>query len=64
MYWAKPDGGSELCLVIGARVEDGTLGAVRELTPQLRDRLTEPGAIVIDESELGRLGINGVGDVA
>jgi putative ABC transport system permease protein len=64
MYWAKPGGGSELCLVIGARVEDGTLGAVRELTPPLRDRLTEPGAIVVDESELGRLGIHGVGDVA
>jgi len=64
MYWAKPGGGSELCLVIGASVEDGTLGAVRELTPQLRDRLTEPGAIVLDESELGRLGIEGVGDVA
>src|SRR5438034_7109298 len=28
----------------------------------MRGRLTEPGAIVIDEAELGRLGVNGVGD--
>jgi putative ABC transport system permease protein len=64
MYWSKPGGGSELCIVIGASMADGTLGAVRELTPGLRDRLTEPGSIIIDESELGRLGVTGVGDMA
>jgi putative ABC transport system permease protein len=64
MYWSKPRGGSELCLVIGVNLADGALGPVRELTPELRDRLTEPGSVVIDESELGRLGITGVGDTA
>jgi putative ABC transport system permease protein len=63
-YWGKPNGGSELCVVIGSRLEDDSLGAVRELTPELRARLTEPGSIVVDESELDRLGIQGVGDVA
>ncbi|HXG13018.1 MAG TPA: ABC transporter permease [Gemmataceae bacterium] len=60
----KPDGGSELCTVIGTRLDDDALGAVRQLTPALRERLAEPGAIVVDESELGRLGLSGVGDVA
>jgi putative ABC transport system permease protein len=64
MHWAKPDGGSELCIVIGSRLDADALGAVDELTPDLRSRLTEPGAIVVDEGELGRLGIHGVGDTA
>jgi putative ABC transport system permease protein len=64
MYWAKPGGGSELCIVIGSSMEDDAVGSIGELTPELRDRLTEPGAIVIDESELGRLGIRSVGDTA
>jgi putative ABC transport system permease protein len=63
-YWAKPKGGLELCIVIGSRLDDDALGAVRELTPDLRWRLTEPGAVVVDEQDLSRLGIRGVGDVA
>ena len=63
-YWGKPNGGSELCVVIGSRLEADALGAVNELTPELRERLTEPGSIVVDESELDRLGIKGAGAVA
>ena len=63
-YWIKPDGSSELCIVIGSRLGDDSLGALDELTPELRIRLTEPGAIVVDEGELSRLGISGLGDVA
>jgi putative ABC transport system permease protein len=37
---------------------------VDRLTPQDCSRLTEPGAVVVDESDLGRLGIKGVGDTA
>src|SRR5262249_45969761 len=62
--WKKPTGGSDLCMVIGSRLDDDSLGAINELTPELRARLTEPGSIVIDESELGRLGLKGVGDTA
>jgi putative ABC transport system permease protein len=62
--WNKPTGGSDLCLVLGSRLEDDSLGAIVELTPDLRAKLTEPGAVVVDESELGRLGIKGVGDTA
>jgi putative ABC transport system permease protein len=63
-YWGKPNGASELCIVIGSRLDGDSLGALNELTPDLRAKLTEPGSIVVDESELGRLGINGVGDRA
>jgi putative ABC transport system permease protein len=54
-YWHKPKGGSELCVVMGARLYDGSLGAIDKLTPALRARLTEPGAVVVDEKDLARL---------
>jgi putative ABC transport system permease protein len=57
-------GHSNVCTIIGTRVGDDTLGAVRELTTELRDRLSEPGAIVVDESDMGRMGFHAVGDVA
>jgi putative ABC transport system permease protein len=63
-YWNKPNGGTELSLVIGCRLDDGALGSANELTPELRARLTEPGAIVVDAKELDRLGIKGIGDIA
>jgi putative ABC transport system permease protein len=62
--WTKPTGGSDLCMVLGSRLEDDSLGAIEELTPELRALLTEPGAVAVDESEVGRLGIKGVGDTA
>jgi len=48
-------------MVIGTRLDEGALGAVRELTPDLRLRLTESGAVVVDDSDLERLNIQGVG---
>lgn len=64
-YWSKPGvGGNELCMVIGSRLGDDYLGTVDYLTPELRARLMEPGTIVVDQSELERLGISGVGSYA
>src|SRR5438128_2279173 len=51
-YWGKPDGGSELCIVIGSRLGEDSMGVMNELTPELREKLTEPGSIVVDEGEL------------
>jgi putative ABC transport system permease protein len=62
--WTKPTGGSDLCIVIGSRLEEDSLGALVDLTPEVRAQLTEPGAVAVDESELGRLGLKGVGDTA
>src|SRR6184192_2933626 len=50
--WVRPDGDVELCLIIGTRLEEGALGIVPQLTPELRRALGEHGAIVIDESDL------------
>ena len=58
--WIKPDGGSELCVIVGSlpgRRQPRL--AVDELTPEMRLALTEPNTIVVDESELDRLGVNG-----
>jgi putative ABC transport system permease protein len=59
-------GGSEACTIIGTRLNDGAVGAAKELRdrPDLRARLHEPGAIVVDASEKERLGLERVGDVA
>src|SRR5262249_51790783 len=62
-HWIRSDGGVELCMVIGARLENGALGAVPELTHELRHRLQEDGAVVVDESDLNRLGLHGPGDI-
>jgi len=62
--WIKPNGGSELCIVIGMSLEEGSLGLNEKLTPSVQAMLTEPGGIVVDVSELRRLGLTGIGDVA
>ena len=64
-YWHKPAGGSEHCCIIGARLESSSLGAVNDLMPEMRTLLTEPGAVVVDGTELARLGLkHGVGEQA
>jgi putative ABC transport system permease protein len=64
-YWHKPTGGSAHCCIIGARLEDSALGFVSDLTPAMRARLTEPGAVVVDDTEVERLGLrNGIDETA
>src|SRR5688572_17640430 len=53
----KPKGGTELCFMLGSKLEPDSAGAADVLTPELRYRLTEPFAIVVDESDLKRLGL-------
>lgn len=64
-YWHKPAGGAVHCCIIGAHLEGPSLGAVNDLTPEMRTLLTEPGAVVVDETELNRLGLrHGIGETA
>jgi putative ABC transport system permease protein len=63
-YWSMKSGASRLCMVIGSRLANDSLGAVDELSPELRDKLTEPGAVVIDRSDKEALGISKEGDKA
>jgi putative ABC transport system permease protein len=62
--WKKPTGGSVVCCIVGARLGHGSLGAVAGLTPEIQERLAQPGAIAIDRSEFSRLGIANMGDTA
>ena len=65
VLWSRSqDGAVETCAVIGTRLDDDAVGAIRDLSPELRFRLTEPGAIVVDEAERERLGITREGYVA
>src|SRR4029079_5355866 len=58
--WVKPGAsGSELCMAIGTRLGGAAIVAVRKIDLTTRYLLTEPGAVIVDESELGRLGIRG-----
>jgi putative ABC transport system permease protein len=60
-YWSKPGGGRELCMVIGSRLSPDSLGKLDKLTPRQCGLLGEEGAVIVDESDLPRLGISGVG---
>jgi putative ABC transport system permease protein len=55
--WEKPDGGADLCIVVGSRLDDDSLGTVNALTAELRTKLGEDGTVVVDEAEIERLDI-------
>ncbi len=59
-----PPSSLAVCLIVGAKLDANSLGAVEQLreNPELMVKLMEPNTIVVDESELGRLGIRGIGD--
>jgi putative ABC transport system permease protein len=63
-YWRRPDGGTELVLVVGGRLAPDALGRIADLTPELCSRLAEPGAVVLDATAFDRLGVAAVGDRA
>jgi putative ABC transport system permease protein len=64
-YWTKPAGGSATICVVGFMPGARSLGAVADLPANVRDRLAEPGAVVIDASDVQRLGLShGVGESA
>jgi putative ABC transport system permease protein len=60
----KPGSQTSICLVVGTRTDEGSLGALPQLDPELRARLSEPGSVVVDESDRAKLGFAGIGDVA
>ncbi len=59
--WTKPKGGKNLCMVVGSSLEPGAAGGTDVLTPELRTALTEPMTVVLDRSELERMGLEGIG---
>lgn len=65
-HWHKPKmGASEVCILVGSRLDDDSLGVVQQIPPELRARLAEPGSIIVDERDLEVLGLHhGTGEVA
>lgn len=57
---------SEVCTVVGTRLDPNSLAAVEAVRgdKDLLARLSEYGAVAVDESELGRLGIHKIGEDA
>jgi putative ABC transport system permease protein len=60
----KNDGSTELCFLLGTALTDESGGAARSLTPELRAKLSEPFTVVMDESDLQRMKLKGIGDRA
>jgi putative ABC transport system permease protein len=54
--FTKPTGGTELCFLLGSVLDEGASGAATILTPEQRAALTQPDAIIIDESQMGEKG--------
>ena len=52
-------GRTELCYIIGMNAGEDSIGMIKDLSCDMRDALTGPGAIVIDEWELDNLGLSG-----
>ena len=60
--WRLPGRGeTQLCMVVGVRLDQGSLGALEVMSPELRAALAEPGTIVVDAWELPTFGLKGTG---
>lgn len=57
---------SEVCTIVGSRLHPDSLAAVEAVRtdPDLMSQLAVPMSVAVDESELGRLGIGGIGEHA
>jgi putative ABC transport system permease protein len=63
-FWKQPEVGQKLVIVAGCELDDGSLGPVNTLSAELRGRLSEPGAVVINEKDRTKLGVKEIGDSA
>lgn len=59
--WAKPNGGTTPTLVIGSNPDKPGLHPWN-LVQGSQDALAKPGAVAVDKTYFGRLGIHGLGD--
>ncbi|MHB1425555.1 MAG: ABC transporter permease [Gemmataceae bacterium] len=59
----EPKGGSELCMIIGSRLSENSLGKIRELTREQCGMLAEEGTVIIDKSDAKKLGVE-IGSIA
>lgn len=59
--WTKQSGGSNLCMVVGSGMGPNDAACAGVLTPEMRAALAEPMTVVVDRSEMQRLGLADVG---
>jgi len=61
--WKTNEGQTEMCVILGSKLEDGASGAIQALTALHREKLTEPDSVIVDAGDMSRLGlVNGVGE--
>src|SRR5262245_37518812 len=60
--FTRPTGGTELCFLLGSKLDDDAAGAAGLLTKEQREALTMRNAIIVDESDVKRLGLDGSGE--
>lgn len=62
--WWNPDAGTVLVILCGMNLnEESSLGPIAMLTPEQRVAISEPGAVIIDRSDMEKLGVKKIGDV-
>jgi putative ABC transport system permease protein len=61
VLWSGPGDKRVMCLLIGTQMDETAFGPVRPLDAKLRRALTEPGSVVVDESEAANMGISEAG---
>jgi putative ABC transport system permease protein len=61
--WRCPDGTAVSGFVVGLDTSNGAMALSRLLSAELRTALKEPGSVVVDAADLGKLGVK-VGDSA
>lgn len=63
-YWQTDSGKNELVVILGMSLEDDSLGPIAQLTAEDRAKLTEPGSVMLDRKDAGRLDVKEIGDEA
>ena len=62
--WHRDDGGLEQCYLVGTQLDDDSVGLLRDLQPQQRVRLAEPGAVALYDPDRKLLGLShGIGTI-
>ena len=56
--FTRPNGGTELCFILGSELDGNASGVPVVLTREQRDALTLPNSIIVDESDVEKLGLD------
>ena len=58
--WRRPGrGDSEICGIVGSRLDEESPGVMMQIPAEVRARLAEPGTVVVDQWDRDNLGLDG-----